>query len=45
MVEGGGGAEEHHLLEGSQAPPARPSVSSSIKMKMYEKDMTMLNLY
>ena len=41
---GEGGVEEHHLLEGSQAPPARPSLSSSMKMKMLEKDVTMLTL-
>jgi len=40
----GEGAEEHHLLEGTQAPSARPSVSSGMKMKMHEKDVARLTL-
>jgi hypothetical protein len=32
-----GGGEEYHLLDGSQAAPARPSGSSSMEMEMYEK--------
>ena len=38
------GAEEHHLLESSQASPARPSGSSGMKMKMWEKDVTILTV-
>jgi hypothetical protein len=39
-----GGAEEHHLLEGSQASPARPSGSSNMKIKICEKYVTMLTV-
>ena len=34
--------EERHLIDGSQASPARPSVRSNMKMKMYEEDIRMV---
>jgi hypothetical protein len=41
-MEGGGGTEKHHLLRGSQASPTRLSGSRSMKMKICEKDVTLL---
>jgi hypothetical protein len=38
------GKKEHHLVEGSQASPALPSVRSNMKMKMFEEDIRMVTV-
>ena len=38
------GKEQHHLVEGSQASPALPSVRSNMKMIIYEEDIRLVTV-
>jgi hypothetical protein len=38
------GKKEHHLIESSQASTARPSVRSSMKVKMYEENVKVVTV-